>query len=142
MCILETFLDVKIFEWLQIFLIILNCYLETLCSNFFCIYLRAFLKKYCLFFGQSFYNWEAFRRAFLSTRILTEVRVFLSILQYFAELRMYPQENIYGNNLLFFLQCFCLYKVCNRTTLRRKYCLHKILYESWYIILTKNLAIL
>lgn len=27
MCILETFLDVKIFEWLQIFLVILNRYL-------------------------------------------------------------------------------------------------------------------
>lgn len=109
MCILETFLDVKIFEWLQIFLIILNCYLETLCSNFLYIF-EGLFKKYCLFFGQSFYNWEAFRRAFLSTRILTEVRVFLSILQYFAELRMYPQENIYGNNLRFFYNAFVCIK--------------------------------
>lgn len=83
MCILETFLDVKIFEWLQIFLVILNCYLiwKLFAVTFLYIFEGLFKKSIVCSLGKSYYNLEAFRRAFLSTRILTEVRVFLSILQ-------------------------------------------------------------
>lgn len=43
-------------------------------------------------------------------------------------------RDIYGKFLVFFLQQV-LYKICNKVTLRRKYwCLHSILFKSWYII--------
>lgn len=65
MCILETFLDVKIFEWLQIFLVILNCYLiwKLFAVTFLYIFEGLFKKKkYCLFFGEKFLQLGSFQK--------------------------------------------------------------------------------
>lgn len=62
MCILETFLDVKIFEWLQIFLVILNCYLiwKLFAVTFLYIFEGLFKKKKVLFvlWGKVFTTWK------------------------------------------------------------------------------------
>lgn len=42
-------------------------------------------------------------------------------------------RNIYGR--IFFTILF-LYKICNKATLRRKYwCLHRLLFSGWYIVI-------
>lgn len=60
MCILETFLDVKIFEWLQIFLVILNHYLiwKLFAVTFLYIFEGLFKKVLFVLWEKVFTTWK------------------------------------------------------------------------------------